>query len=70
MKFGPIEGVSIKELRRFPDERGFFEEIIRSSDPFFGTFAGFSWCRRTSGTITAWHIHPNQWDWWFVATAS
>jgi dTDP-4-dehydrorhamnose 3,5-epimerase len=66
MKRGPIEGVTVKELRRFPDERGFFEEIIRASDPFFKGFAQFSWCRRREGTITAWHLHPNQWDWWFV----
>src|SRR5205823_11269325 len=33
---------------------------------FFKGFAQFSWCRRREGTITAWHIHPNQWDWWFV----
>ena len=53
-------------LRRFPDERGFFEEIIRASDPFFKGFAQFSWCTRREGTITAWHFHPSQWDWWFV----
>jgi dTDP-4-dehydrorhamnose 3,5-epimerase len=66
MKRGPIDGVTVKELRRFPDERGFFEEIIRASDPFFKGFAQFSWCRRRVGTVTAWHFHPNQWDWWFV----
>jgi dTDP-4-dehydrorhamnose 3,5-epimerase len=66
IKHGPIEGATVKELRRFPDERGFFEEIIRASDPFFKGFAQFSWCRRREGTITAWHLHPNQWDWWFV----
>ena len=66
MKRGPIEGATVKELQRFSDERGFFEEIIRASDPFFKGFAQFSWCRRREGTITAWHLHPNQWDWWFV----
>jgi len=66
VKRGPIDGATLKELQRFPDERGFFEEIIRASDPFFKGFAQFSWCRRREGTITAWHVHPNQWDWWFV----
>jgi dTDP-4-dehydrorhamnose 3,5-epimerase len=66
VKRGPIDGATVKELQRFPDERGFFEEIIRASDPFFKGFAQFSWCRRREGTITAWHVHPNQWDWWFV----
>ncbi len=63
----PIEGAGLKELTRHEDRRGFFEEIIRASDPFFHGFAQFSWCRREIGTITAWHFHPSQWDWWFVA---
>ena len=29
-----IEGVEIKELVTHPDERGFFREIIRVTDPF------------------------------------
>jgi dTDP-4-dehydrorhamnose 3,5-epimerase len=67
MKRGPIDGAVIKELVRYPDERGFFQELIRASDPFFTTgFAQLSWCRRREGTVTAWHVHPNQWDWWFV----
>jgi dTDP-4-dehydrorhamnose 3,5-epimerase len=66
VRYGPVEGATTKGLSRLPDERGFFEEIIRASDPFFNGFAQFSWCRRREGTITAWHIHPNQWDWWFV----
>jgi len=66
VKRGPVDGATVKELQRFPDERGFFEEIIRASDPFFKGFAQFSWCRRREGTITAWHVHPSQWDWWFV----
>lgn len=66
MKRGPIEGAAVKDLVRYPDGRGFFQEVIRASDPFFTEFGQFSWCRRREGTITAWHIHPNQWDWWFV----
>lgn len=62
-----IDGVFIKELVRFSDDRGFFQEVIRATDPFFTAgFAQFSWCRRNAGTITAWHFHPTQWDWWFV----
>lgn len=62
----PIAGVDLKELTRHDDARGFFQEIIRGSDPFFRGFAQLSWCRRDAGVITAWHFHPNQWDWWFV----
>jgi dTDP-4-dehydrorhamnose 3,5-epimerase len=66
VRLGPIDGMVAKDLVRYPDERGFFQEIIRASDPFFSSFAQLSWCRRRTGTITAWHIHPDQWDWWFV----
>jgi len=62
-----IEGVELKSLLRHRDDRGFFEEIIRASDPFFRTFAQLSWCRRDQGVVTAWHWHPDQWDWWFIA---
>jgi dTDP-4-dehydrorhamnose 3,5-epimerase len=30
-----IHGVEIKELTTHTDERGFFRELIRSSDPIF-----------------------------------
>ena len=62
----PIVGAELKDLVRHEDGRGFFEEVIRASDPFFVRFAQFSWCRRNTGTVTAWHFHPTQWDWWFV----
>lgn len=62
----PIAGAALHDLKRWEDERGFFEEVLRSSDPFFHGFGQFSWCRRKVGTITAWHFHPRQWDWWFV----
>lgn len=68
MRRGPIEGVSMKELVRRTDARGFFEEVIRASDAFFvAPFAQLSWCRRDPGVVTAFHFHPTQWDWWFVA---
>lgn len=61
-----IEGVALKPLVRHRDERGFFEEILRGSDPFFQGFGQLSWCRRATGVVTAWHIHPTQWDFWFI----
>lgn len=66
----PIDGAALRRLVRHHDERGFFEEILRASDPFFNGFAQLSWCRRGEGVITAWHFHPTQWDWWFIARGS
>ncbi|MBU1327448.1 dTDP-4-dehydrorhamnose 3,5-epimerase family protein [Patescibacteria group bacterium] len=62
-----IDGVVTKDLVRLPDERGFFEEIIRITDPFFKE--GFGQMSRSSmhtGVVKAWHVHKTQTDWWYV----
>ena len=62
-----ISGVEIKELATHPDERGFFREIIRKTDPFFGEgFGQFSHSLMYQGVAKAWHIHKTQIDWWYV----
>lgn len=63
-----IDGVKIKELVRHPDERGFFEEMIRKTDEFFSEgFAQVSHSFMLEGVVKAWHIHKTQIDWWYVA---
>jgi len=62
-----IEGIATKVLIRHPDERGFFEELIRVSDPLFKE--GFGQLSRSSmitGVVKAWHMHKTQIDWWYV----
>lgn len=64
-----IEGTGIKHLVRHVDERGFFMELARiTSDPFFANpgVAQISTPVRLGG-IVAWHVHPTQVDWWWVA---
>lgn len=62
-----IDGVIIKELVTQPDERGFFREIIRSTDDFFAEgFGQFSHSLMYTGVAKAWHIHKVQIDWWYV----
>ena len=62
-----IEGVVIKELVTHPDERGFFRELIRDTDPFFTEgFAQLSHSLMHPGVSKAWHIHKTQVDWWYV----
>jgi dTDP-4-dehydrorhamnose 3,5-epimerase len=62
-----IAGVEIKELKSFPDERGFFREIVRTTDSFFGEgFGQFSHSLMYPGVAKAWHIHKTQVDWWYV----
>jgi len=62
-----IEDVVIKELATYPDERGFFREIIRVTDDFFEEgFGQFSHSLMYAGSAKAWHVHQRQTDWWYV----
>lgn len=62
-----IKDVSIKEITTHFDERGFFREIIRSTDEFFQPgFGQWSVSMLYQGVIKAWHIHNIQTDWWYV----
>lgn len=62
-----IDGVQIKELIRHPDERGFFEELLRVSDPIFAEgFGQLSRSLMITGVVKAWHVHKTQIDWWYV----
>jgi len=62
-----ISGVMIKKLVRHPDERGYFEEIIRKTDDFFAEgFGQVSHSHMLAGVVKAWHIHKTQVDWWYV----
>jgi dTDP-4-dehydrorhamnose 3,5-epimerase len=62
-----LAGVEIKELVTLPDERGFFREIIRQTDPFFKEgFGQLSHSCMYPGVAKAWHIHQFQIDWWYV----
>lgn len=66
-----IEGVVVKDLRTFPDERGFFREVIRVTDDFFAEgFAQLSHSYMHTGVAKAWHIHKTQIDWWYVPSGA
>ena len=63
-----IDGVSHKQLLTHTDERGFFREVIRSTDGFFSEgFGQWSHSLMHPGTAKAWHVHQQQTDWWYVA---
>jgi dTDP-4-dehydrorhamnose 3,5-epimerase len=64
-----IEGVAVKQLVTYPDERGFFREIIRVNDAFFEEgFGQWSHSLMYPGVAKAWHIHKVQVDWWYVGS--
>jgi len=60
-----LEGVEIKKLVTHTDERGFFREVIRESDDFFGHFGQWSHSLMHPGSAKAWHLHQHQTDWWY-----
>lgn len=64
-----LAGVQIKQLVTNGDERGFFREIIRETDAFFGHFGQWSHSLMYAGTAKAWHIHHLQTDWWYCIGA-
>jgi len=64
-----IEGVVLKDLVTHVDERGFFREIIRSTDEFFREgFGQWSHSLMYAGVAKAWHVHKIQIDWWYVGS--
>jgi dTDP-4-dehydrorhamnose 3,5-epimerase len=64
-----ISGVVIKDLVTHNDERGFFREIIRSTDGFFTEgFGQWSHSLMFDGVVKAWHLHRVQTDWWYIAS--
>jgi len=64
-----IQDVMIKPLVRHPDERGYFEEVIRKSDDFFAEgFGQMSHSFMHTGVVKAWHVHKTQIDWWYVVS--
>jgi dTDP-4-dehydrorhamnose 3,5-epimerase len=63
-----IEGVIVKRLVSHPDQRGFFREVVRSSDDIFsgGAFGQWSHSKMQRNVVKAWHYHHVQTDWWYV----
>ena len=63
-----IEGVESKSLVTHSDERGFFREIVRNSEVIVREgWAQVSHSLMFPGVAKAWHFHPTQIDWWYVA---
>jgi dTDP-4-dehydrorhamnose 3,5-epimerase len=66
-----IDGVETKKLVTHTDERGYFREVIRGSDPIFPEgFGQWSHTMSHQGVAKAWHVHQKQTDWWYVAVGT
>ncbi len=65
-----INDVHYKDVITNSDDRGFFRELIRTTDdPFFiEGFGQWSLSLMFDGVIKAWHYHNVQTDWWYVVS--
>ena len=62
-----IHGVQFKDLVTHTDERGFFRELIRSTDGFFEWGGGqLSHSLVKQDVLKAWHMHRVQTQWNYV----
>lgn len=57
-----IHGVTVKELKLIPDERGFLMEVLRRDDPLFKQFGQAYVTAAYPGVVKAWHYHRVQTD--------
>ncbi len=69
-QFGKIDGVLVKNLVRHPDNRGFFQEILRDDDELLRSFGQASLSMSYPGVIKAFHYHERQDDLWFFPVGS
>lgn len=52
-----IDGVSIRQLRQIPDERGKVMHMLRQDDPWFEKFGEIYFSQVYPGAIKGWHLH-------------
>ena len=52
-----IDGVTVRPLRRIPDERGFIMHMLRSDDAEFEQFGEIYFSTAYPGAVKAWHLH-------------
>jgi len=57
-----IKDVVIKQLKIFPDDRGYLMEMMRKDWPEFMQFAQSYVTACYPGVYKAWHYHKKQWD--------
>lgn len=63
-----VDGVRIKQLKIFPDDRGFFAEVLKFGEDTFIEVKQTSYTETYPGVIKAFHWHKKQTDVWFVSS--
>ncbi len=62
-----IDGVKVKEVKRIPDDRGFFAEVLKSGEETFSQIKQTSYSETYPDVIKAFYWHKKQTDIWFIA---
>lgn len=65
-----IQGVRVKKLERYSDDRGYFLEILRDDDEMLERFGQMSCSLSYPGIIKAFHYHEKQDDIWFFPSGN
>ncbi len=52
-----IHGVSVRPLRKIPDERGAVMHMLRADDPHFDRFGEIYFSMVYPGVVKGWHVH-------------
>ncbi len=65
-----IEGVKVKKIVSFHDDRGFFAEVAKFGEETFHEIKQTSYSETLPGVIKAFHWHKRQWDLWFLVKGS
>lgn len=65
-----IEGVKIKELKIFSDDRGCLMEVVKEGEPLFREIKQTTFTLAYPGVIKAFHWHRLQSDIWFFPSGS
>ncbi len=61
-----LNGVKIKKIIRYHDDRGFFSEIIKFEEETFCNVKQTSYTETYPNVIKAFHYHKKQFDVWFA----
>lgn len=65
-----LNGVIVKELKTFPDDRGDFTEILKEGEAAWQQFKQASVTHTYPGVVKAFHWHKRQFDLWYCAAGN
>ena len=65
-----IDGVKVKRITKYCDDRGYFTELVRDDEHLLSHFGQASMSMSYPGVIKAFHYHKKQDDLWFFPSGN